>query len=187
MPKYILGLDISTSITGIVVLEDTTDQVPFDPTKHLVHYEGVELAKHKNFWIRTTHMKEALERVQAKYPVMDGIFVEEPMKRFAVGFSSAQTISILQRMNGIVCYLAFSMWSIDPTYINVTSARKKLGIKIVSRKKDPAGRNAKKQTFDHMLANDLSHIVWPLKRTGTPKDWVSDVVDAYVIGRAGMV
>jgi len=185
IPELVLGLDVSTSVTGIVVLENVGD---FEPKKHVVHWTPCELAKHKSFWDKTRVLYDALDDVRRMYALDVGaIYVEEPMKRFAQGFSSAQTVSILQRMNGIACYIAYTMWNVEPTYVNVSSARKAAGVKVVQTKKDPQNRNAKQQTFDHMLANDLNHVQWPQKKSGVPKDFAYDVVDAYVIARGGML
>lgn len=181
---FILGLDISTSITGLSVIKSTDN---FDPTKHLVFWQPIELTKFKSFWEKTDKVYNELNNLYELYPEIQTIYVEEPMKRFAVGLSSAQTVSILQRFNGIVCYNAYKRWNVEPTYVNVSSARKAIGIKIIQTKKDPQRRNAKQQTFDHITANDLKHIVWPVKRTGEVKNSCYDVVDSYVIAKGGMI
>lgn len=185
MADLTIGLDISTSVTGIAIIESRKN---FNPNHHVVHWRPIELQKCKTFWKKTDVIRDALIDVREKHaPNVSTIFVEEPMKRFATGMSSAQTVSTLQRMNGIVCYIAYKIWGVEPEYVNVSAARKASGVKVVQTKKDPQQRNAKKQTFDHMLANDLSYIVWPTKRNSQPKDWAFDVVDAYVIAKGGML
>jgi hypothetical protein len=179
----VLGLDVSTSVTGLVLLDNV---VNFDPTKNIVHYEPIEFKGCTTFWQKCDRIKQQLDKLHAQQPNVENFYIEEPMKRFAEGFSSAETISTLQRFNGIVCYLVREIWKIDPTYINVSSARKAIGIKVTTKAK-AGGRSAKQQTFDHIMANDLSHIVWPTKKKSTNTvEWAKDVVDAYVIARAGI-
>lgn len=183
-PGMVLGLDVSTSITGLVLLDNVVD---FDPKKNLVHYEPIEFKGCTTFWQKCDKIKVQLDQLHKQNPTIEGFFIEEPMKRFAEGFSSAETISILQRFNGIVCYLVRETWKIDPTYINVSSARKAIGVKVTTKAK-AGGRNAKQQTFDHLMSSDLNHITWPTKKRSTNLvDWSKDVVDAYVIARAGIV
>lgn len=187
MKNLIIGLDVSTSVTGIVVLENNCN---FDPKQHLMCYAPIELSKCKSFWDKTKILENEIENIRNKFaPEVTAIYVEEPMKRFATGLSSAQTVSALQRINGIACFIAYKTWShTEPTYVSVTQARKAAGVRVVQTKKDLQQRNAKKQTFDHMMSNDLSHIQWPVKRnSGNPKDWVYDVTDAYVIAKGGML
>jgi hypothetical protein len=180
--RLCLGLDVSTSITGISVIRD---HEKFDPKVDFLDWHACELSKIESFWKKTDNITEALAALSVKFPKIDSIFIEEPMKRFAEGFSSAGTVSILQRMNGIVCYVAYKIWNVEPTYVPVSSARKVIGARIVQTKKDPQLRNAKKQTFDFILANDLSHVVWPCKKSGAVKDSTYDVVDSYVVARGG--
>jgi hypothetical protein len=180
----VLGLDVSTSITGLVLLDNVID---FDPKKNIVHYEPIEFKGCTTFWQKCDKIKSQLDKLYIQQPNVESFFIEEPMKRFAEGFSSAETISVLQRFNGIVCYLVREVWKIDPVYINVSSARKSIGIKVTTKAK-AGGRNAKQQTFDHVTAGDLNHIVWPTKkRSVNTVDWAKDVVDAFVIARAGII
>jgi len=184
---HVMGLDVSTSVVGVVVL-DACDG--FDPTKHIVHYEAVDLGKCKTFWEKCDLLHQRL-LVLRLGPVqsLSALYVEEPMKRFAEGFSSAETVSILQRFNGIACYIAREDWKVDPTYVNVSSARKAAGVRVTTKAK-AGGKNAKMQTFEHMMSYDLVHMQgkWPTKRNSTePKPFVYDIVDAYVVARGGMV
>lgn len=172
-----LGIDASTTATGIVVISDD----------EILHY-GVELFKGcETFWEKCDAFRRHIGELKKTIPRIDFFFIEEPMKRFAEGFSSAGVISLLQRFNGIVCYLTRETFGIDPTYVSVTSARKAAGVKVVSKAK-AGGRNAKQQTFDHMMANDLANIQWPKKqRSENIVDWSKDIVDAYVVARGGML
>lgn len=169
-----LGIDASTSATGLVVLDG----------EQLVHHEAILFKGCNTFWEKCDRVHQALEKLSLCHTI-DAFYIEEPMKRFAEGFSSAETLSILQRFNGIVCYLVRERFGVDPVYVNVSSARKAAGIKVTTKAK-AGGRNAKQQTFDHVMANDLIHVQWPKKqRSDNLVDWAKDVVDAYVVARGG--
>ena len=170
-----LGVDASTSATGVVILDDGK----------LVFYGAETFKGCQTFWEKCDRLHDFFMKLKEEHTVK-AFFIEEPMKRFSEGFSSAETISTLQRFNGIVCYLARDVFGVDPTYVNVSSARKASGIKVTSKAK-AGGRNAKQQTFDHMMASDLSNIVWPKKqRSENIVDWAKDIVDAYVVAKGGL-
>jgi hypothetical protein len=179
-----LGIDASTSATGIVVIDET----------RVLHYSAETFRGAKTFWDKCDMLHQHLNELKMELtPIfaktfpkkLDAFYIEEPMKRFAEGFSSAETLSILQRFNGIACYLTRDVFGIDPTYINVSSARKAAGVKVTTKAK-AGGRNAKQQAFDHMMANDLKHIEWPKKqRSENIVDWAKDVTDAYIVARGG--
>jgi hypothetical protein len=87
--------------------------------------------------------------------------------------------------NGLVSYFVRETWKIDPEHIMPARARKLIGLKMQQKK--TCGLSHKEQTFDAIMASDLSHHTWPTKRSGKPKDWAYDIVDAYVIAKAGVV
>lgn len=148
----VIGIDASTSATGIVVLQD----------EKIMHYGAVTFKSCKTFWEKCDVLQTTLELIKSEQDEIEQFFIEEPMKRFSEGFSSAETISVLQRFNGIVCYLTRKTFNVEPTYVSVSSARKSAGVKVVSKAK-AGGKNAKQQTFEQMMATDLKHIVWPKK------------------------
>jgi len=98
----ILGLDVSTSCTGICVVDDNIE--PDNKGSHILFLKAIELAKFK-----TLERKE--EEIQNFFHNqflidVDRIVVEEPLTAFRPGMSSAQTISTLVRFNGIVSEVA---------------------------------------------------------------------------------
>lgn len=174
----VLGLDVSTSNTGIVFLDNFGKRLKLDH----IDFKGCE-----TFWDKADRLRDRFRDFSYEFPIISNFYIEEPMKRFAQGFSSAEVISMLQRFNGIACFLARDVWHLDPVYINVASARKMAGIKVTTKAK-AGGRDVKTQTFDHMMQSDLADVVWPTKlRSDKVVDWAKDVVDAYVIAKAGFV
>ena len=90
----ILGLDISTSITGVAVVSDG----------EILYYDSIDLRKHKDVFAKAIEMKEKImdlfEMYQcdnesfigdSKFPI-EHIFIEQPFAFFNSGGSSAKTI-----------------------------------------------------------------------------------------------
>ena len=101
----ILGIDISTSITGFAIVAEG----------QIVYYDSIDLRKHKNIFAKTIAMKEKLldlfEMYQcdnentmrlgnSQFPI-EHIYIEQSLHMFMGGKSSAKTLSTLTRFNGI--------------------------------------------------------------------------------------
>ena len=180
----ILGVDVSTSITGFAVIAD--DQ--------LVYYDSIDLRKYKNIFDKTIAIKEKIldlyEMYQlnnddnssagfgdAKFPI-EHIYIEQPFTFFNSGGSSGKTMAALQRFNGIVSWLLFEVFEIRPEYIGATSARKQVGIKV------PRGQKAKQVVLQHLLDTEPAfHIEYT--KHGNPKPESYDRADAIIIAKAG--
>ena len=96
---------------------------------------------------------------------------------FRRGGSTAKTMSILQRFNGIVSWLCFKEVGIDPQYISPISARSKCGIKV------PRGKKAKEVVMEHFLDSGEFPIVYT--RYGNVQKYCYDIADAVVVAKAG--
>lgn len=183
--KYI-GLDISTSIVGVSFLDKSGD---------LVNLESINLKKISCIFSKSNKVKEEFTRYKEKYFFEENISlsIEESFQSFSKGFSSAKTLSQLNRFNGIVSYIAAEIYSVTPEYINVNSARKNLGIKIDKK----LSETTKEQVFQ-WVKNDFNHnkvvFDWPEKvlKSGPNKGRVKfdescyDMSDAYVICKAAI-
>lgn len=177
----ILGLDVSTSCTGICVISLTGEVVSMD---------WVSLSKHKSLVSKAEVLRKALESIRDTYEITY-IFIEEPLQRFSAGASSAQTITRLASFNGITQYLCFVIFDLYPELLNVNKARKSLGIKTLSKKK--SGKSVKEQVFEWVTEKLDKR--WPTKilSSGPRKgleviiDESYDMADAYVIAKSGFV
>ena len=170
----IIGLDVSTSTTGVCTLQD-------DGT--IITIEAVELTKCKTMWDKADLVASYLTKVAINNPgTTFRVAVEEPLMGFQKGMSSAATITTLMKFNGIVSYIARNVFNTTPEYISAAHARKLCGIKM--QRTAIAGMSGKEQVFAHMSTNDLKSIVWPLKKNGKVVDWSRDATDAYVIAKA---
>lgn len=180
----ILGVDVSTSITGFAVVADGI----------LVYYDSIDLRKHKNIFAKTIAIKEKIldlyEMYQlnnddsssagwgdSSYPIQH-IYVEQPFTFFNSGGSSAKTMAALQKFNGIVSWLLYEVFEIEPKFIGATSARKVVGIKV------PRGQKAKQVVLQHLLNTEPAFKIEYTKH-GNPKPESYDRADAIIIAKAG--
>jgi hypothetical protein len=177
----ILGLDISTSITGISILENNDSG-----DANIILLDKIEFKNCKTFWEKVDLAKNYFDSKEFNLASqgLDKILVEESLQSFRSGMSSALTITTLSKFNSVVSYIAREKFKLDPEYVSATSARKQCGIKI--QKTSLIGKNAKEQTFEWAMNGPLKSIVWPLKKNGQPKDWSRDATDAYVIALSGI-
>tara|TARA_R100000426_G_scaffold34621_1_gene27908 strand:- start:1089 stop:1649 length:561 start_codon:yes stop_codon:yes gene_type:complete len=180
----ILGVDVSTSITGFAVVSDG----------QLLYYDSIDLRRHKNIFDKTIAIKEKIldlyEMYQlnnddsssagfgdSKFPI-EYIYIEQPFTFFNSGGSSAKTMAALQKFNGIVSWLLFEVFEIRPEFIGATAARKQAGIKV------PRGQKAKQVVLQHLLDSEPAFTI-EYTRHGNPKPESYDRADAIVIAKAG--
>jgi len=179
----ILGLDVSTSVVGVCVIESTIP--PDDKGSHILLLDRIEFKGCKTLCDKANAVQAYVGWLQCGgrlgYFSSIRIVLEEPLMGFRPGMSSAQTISTLMRFNGIVSYIAYSTFKQEPEYIGAAHARKLCGVKL--QRTGIAGPQ-KEQVFAHMAANDLRFVQWPTKKNGKIVDWSRDACDAYVIARA---
>ena len=173
----ILGLDVSTSATGVTIIDTDHD---LSSLSHIVMLSAIELHKCKSIWEKADKVQQFLVDLKSKH-VIDRIAIEEPLMGFRPGMSSAQTISALLRFNGIVSYLSRDVFKQTPEYINASHARKLCGIKL---QKTAIGGPQKAQVFKYFSEHDLKHIDWQKKKNGKIVDWAMDATDSYCIAKA---
>lgn len=166
----ILGLDISTSITGYTVL---------DYEGNILACDHIDLRKEKSFFRKIEIVSTRLEMINEEYEI-EQVYIEQSLQSFRSGFSSAQTLSLLSKINGIVSWLCYNMFYGEPKYLAATSARKLCGIKI------PKGQKAKAVSLQFVIDNVPGFDV-QYTRYGNPKAGYADRSDSYVIARAGWI
>ena len=165
----ILGLDISTSITGYTIL---------DYSGTILACDHIDLRKEKDFFKKIQIVNSRLEMISDLYQI-ERVYVEQSLQSFRSGFSSAQTLSLLSKINGIVSWLCYNLFG-EPEYIAATSARKLCGIKV------PKGQKAKAVSLQFVVDNVPGFEI-QYTRHGNPKAGYADRSDSYVIARAGWV
>jgi hypothetical protein len=180
MPNLILGLDVSTSVTGVCVVDPDLDPIC---GANIAYLDRIEFKKCVTLWDKADRIKSELLLLKTRFPSVTTFALEEPLLGFSKGMSSAATITTLMRFNGIVSYIGREVFGLEPTYIPAASARKLCGVKL--QKTSVAGMPHKEQVFKHMCEHDLSHVQWPLTpKSGMIVPWAKDSTDAYVIARA---
>jgi hypothetical protein len=164
----ILGLDVSTSITGATVLDSTGEVILCDVW---------DFRKDKGFFQKAAKAKEHLEEIKKNQSIKK-IFIEQSLQSFRSGFSSAQTLSTLARFNGTVSWLCYELFGLEPEFIGASTARKLYGIKV------PRGQKAKevvlKKVLDIVPDFDIQYT-----KHGNPKPGTYDRADSLVIAKAG--
>lgn len=168
----ILGLDVSSSITGVTILSGEGVILFCD------HIDTRNKNKYPTLLDKAKEIKSHLNKISKEYNIEE-IYIEESLQSFRSGFSSAKTLSTLAKINGIVSYLCFEIFNTKPEYIGATSARKLCGIKV------PKGTKAKEFVIGYLLDNEPTFVV-EFTRNGNPKPGYYDRADSIVIARAGL-
>jgi Holliday junction resolvasome RuvABC endonuclease subunit len=175
----ILGLDISTSNVGWCLLESG------DCQRHrFVRAGSIRVSEKEGLYDKARYVRESLiEACQGVTP--DAVSIEESLMSFGKRRSSAGTIAILNRFNGIVSFIARDTFGSPVAFVNSVAARKKVGLKI---DKD-SGVDTKEQIFEWARSHELLNgYEWPTKvisrgeRKGQTvyEPWCYDISDAFV-------
>lgn len=166
----ILGLDLSSSITGLCVLDDSGN---------IVTKEHIDLRKQNTFFDKISLTKEHLLGIISENNI-EQIWIEQSLQAFRPGLSSAKTLLTLAKFSGIISWVLYESTGITPEYIGASSARKRCGIKI------PKGEKAKKVVLNFLLDNEPSFVVEYTKYGNVKQDFF-DIADAIIIARAGFL
>ena len=163
----ILGIDVSTSITGFAVIGE----------EQVVYYGSVDLRKEKDTFAKAIAVKKKLMDILVEFPISH-IYIEQPFTFFNSGGSSAKTMAKLQMFNGIVSWITYELFEIKPEYVTAMAARKLCGIKV------PRGQKAKQVVLEHLLDSEQDFKIEYTNR-GNPKPESYDRADAIIVAKAG--
>ena len=168
----ILGLDISTSITGATVVDESGH----------IHFCEAWDTRNKNKFPTLYHkadfVKNKLKELDKRFDI-GYVYIEQSLQSFRSGFSSAKTLSTLSRFNGIVSWSCWDIFKTEPQMLAAASARKLVGVSI------KRGDNAKQKVLQFLLDNEPSFVVLYTKH-GNPKPEEYDRADSIIIARAGL-
>ena len=166
----ILGLDISTSITGITVYSsDSISETFFLDTRNK--------RKYPTLYEKADLIQQHLWQIKSKHDITE-IYIEQSLQSFRSGFSSAKTLSTLARFNGIVSWNCYKAFDIKPEMIAASSARKLAGVDI------KRGDNAKEKVLEFII-DKYPDIDIQYTKHGNPKPGTLDMCDSIVIALAG--
>jgi len=169
----ILGLDVSTTCTGLAVI---------DKSGKMVETYSVDTKKQEmfeNHYSRASLVLAYLKKIKREHNI-EHVFIEDKLMVFMDGKSKAKTLSTLAFYNGIISWICFDTFNLNPVHINPISARSRVLGKIVRDGKDP-----KKRVIEYILDNEPSFVV-SYTRQGNYAAGVSDMADALVIAKAGL-
>src|SRR3990167_6648249 len=175
----IIGLDVSTSIIGISL---------FDLNGDLLELTHIDLHKLKNIYEKANFAREQIKKITSQYKIIKHqpniqVFIEQPLKRFMLGKSSASTITLLAGFNMLISYFVVEDFGVIPEHIDASSARKTCGIKI-----QKGVGTAKEQTFVQVREKLLPNRQWLKKKNSENyKDYCYDESDAYIIGLSATI
>jgi len=169
----ILGLDISTTIVGVALID-------LDGT--LVVSEHWDITKQDTLFEKAEVIGSLLWALKNEHNVSQ-VFVETALKKFIPGRSRADTLIKLAKFNGIVSWLCFDTFNQTPTFINVNTARTLYGLSFPRGTKGP---QRKKMVVEAVNDKEKSAFRYEMARGGKNyKKGTDDRADAVVIARAG--
>ena len=166
----ILGLDISTSVIGIAVL---------DEDKNLMSYDAIKFKSDVSLEERADLLSKEIQTLNTTWRIKH-VFVEQPFIAFSGGKTTAVTMSKLQRFNGMCCYGLYCIYRNSPTLIQANKARGLVGIKV------RRGEKAKPVVLAWVQENYKDSFAYEITRHGNPKPTTYDMADAVVVARAGI-
>jgi len=168
----ILGLDVSSSITGYTLLDG--DKIILNGAWDLRNKRYFP-----DLYSKGSLINEQLKEVNASYQIKH-VYIEEPFTFFRAGGSTAKTMAKLQAFNGIVSWLCRDIFDFNPTHISSAKARKLCGIKV------PRGQKAKAVVLKFLLDSEPDFVIH-YTRNGNPKPESYDKADSLVIAKAGAI
>jgi len=170
----ILGLDISTSVVGIAIVDPET--------KDLIVSEHIDLTKIDSVFSKAELVGSELWQIGNNHDIKN-LFVETALMRFIPGRSRADTIVKLAKFNGIVSWMCYDTFGLQPTYLNVNTARSLYGLSFPRGTKGP---KRKKMVIEAVIEKEKTAFKYEMARGGKNyKKGTDDRADAIVIARAG--
>lgn len=167
----LLGLDISTSITGATVL-DSAGNIVFCES-----WDTRNKNKYPTLYHKADFLKNNLKKLDKQFNI-GYVYIEQSLQSFRSGFSSAKTLSTLSRFNGIISWACWTLFEVEPQMLAASSARKKVGVPI------KRGDNAKEKVLQFLLDNEEKFDILYTKH-GNPKPESYDRADSVIIAKAG--
>lgn len=172
----ILGIDVSTSITGFCVMSYDDE---------ILYQNAVDMRndnKYKNIYEKAGEIELELNNIREKFNI-DFVGLEQKLSNFSSkngkegGGTTIQTLLKLAEFNGMVSLIAHKIFGMFPEHIHPSSARKQAGITI------RRGMKAKEQVMKYLL-DKRSEFVVEYTRNGNIRPKYYDIADAIVIASA---
>lgn len=168
----ILGLDVSTSITGASIL---------DYQENILYCEAWKMQNKNHFpdiFSKAEEVKKILTELSKQYTIEE-VYIESPLW-ISRGKSSAKTILTLARFNGIVGWIVKDVLNITPNFISVTEARSTCGVPKRDKSVDI------KQHILNFLLDNEPDFRYDKTKYGNPVPGTYDRADSLIIAKAGV-
>jgi Holliday junction resolvasome RuvABC endonuclease subunit len=166
-----LGLDISSSKIGIALLDEES----------IIISDVLKFKSNQSLEERAAQFERRMREIDTHHVVYD-VYVEQPAIMFRGGKTTAFTMAILQRFNGMCCYALSQIFEMEASLINPNSARNVLGIKIP--RKVPS-KEKKKVIIENISERFGDQFQYNLTSHGNPQPGTDDRADALVVALAG--
>ena len=150
----ILGLDISTTMVGAAIIDPESRKV--------VLSLGWDISKYSTTCEKAELIGAELYSLRSEYDIQY-VFVETALKKFLPGRSRADTIIKLAKFNGIVSWLCYECFNLEPTYINVNTARSLYGLSFPRGTKGP---QRKKMVIEAVIEKEKTSFRYEMARGG---------------------
>lgn len=160
-----------------------------DGTLAFMSHVALTSTKYRNLFDKADAVLEWFSKQMPNVHVRR-IFVEANAKGYAAGFSSADTLFTLAKMNALVSYLAHKHFKAPVFDINVTAARTKLGYKNKKTVKKPVKEKVRGfilETYPNLPFETRMVSRGRNKGELVPAEGVADEIDAFVICRGGQL
>lgn len=171
----ILGLDISTSITGYCLL---TDEGEFVKAEY-IDLRNVE----KSFNVKA-HVIRCVFELEPLMSEVTSVFIEDKLSGFSGGRTMQKTIVVLAGFNALVSHISFNVTGLEPVHIH-TSTIKALMVKegLVIPKGTKGAE--KKRVTTKFVRDRFKEFKYEETRNGNPKVYCYDMADAWTAARSG--
>jgi len=163
--KHYIGLDVSTSVIGIAVV---------DENKKLHALEFLSLKKTKTLLDKADVFRDHI----SQYATLDVecVIIEEALKIFKKGKSSAQILQKLSMINGMVSWIAKDTFKCKIVHYHSERARKIAWPDLVIRR-----GTDKKEIIRQKIAECYPQVVWMRNRNDVLIKQVYDMSDSAVL------
>jgi hypothetical protein len=167
----VLGLDVSSSITGFSIIEDGK----------LVSVQCFKTTNKKKFSslnVIADGFMKILEDIHKEHKI-DFIYIESALLSGKKGQTSANTLAVLSKVNALATYCCYRVFKFEPTHSGASTMRANLNIKV------PKGENTKQIVLDAIVSLYADFPTVTHTKKGNTESKFYDMADATVAATYG--
>lgn len=179
---YVLSFDLSSTTVGYAIFNKES--------KELIKLDYFKYPDCEDLLEKGKHLEKTIKNILNDFPLINEFVIEERLKKFQHGKSSADNLLILAQLNYICQYLMKYMFELKITEINVLKARGLVFPEIFKVTK--ATKEKQKDFVFGSVLSILDNSLFPQKilSRGPNKgnliflEEAKDMADSWVIGQA---